>query len=157
MSLAAFLQQGTTISLIDLHDDFDVSFPKEVEELQFLTDCLYDGIVAVLSGKPQLRHVEGVRSPGGTIQRPKLRVSDPQTPSRFSDSTSILANALKQRFKSVSSDSVESSPETSEKSKSVRIPAETRICENEKNKTQIKESNDSTPPSRPLLQEPAEP
>jgi hypothetical protein len=111
-----------------------------------------------LSGKPQLRHVEGVRSPGGTIQRPKPLIADPQTPSRFTDSTIILANALKQRFKRVSQDSVESSPEVTDKSKSLSASDSSRICENEDKGVRVGVPQVVVATSAPKPpQEPAEP
>jgi hypothetical protein len=101
----------------------------------------------VQSGKPKLRHVEGVRSPGGTIQRPKPRSSDIQTPSRFSDSTNLLANALKQRFKRVSRDSAESSPEVNDKTKSF-LTSETVVEQHDKEEEVARDST-SHPPSHP--------
>lgn len=51
-----------------------------------------------LSGRKNLRKVEGERSPGGTIKRDKKEVGTPS-----SSHSDIIADALKRKFKNISS------------------------------------------------------
>jgi hypothetical protein len=90
--------------------------PAETDELRptlSVTQLIAQGLV----GPDKLRKVDGMRSPGGTIQRAATPSATPRN-----DPASIIALALQQKFKNVRGNhSIESSPEVSDRKRELQI------------------------------------